>query len=931
MTDYKNTLNLPQTDFPMRANLAQREPKLLEKWSEMQLYQRLQDEGADRPTFTLHDGPPYANGKIHVGHALNKTLKDIILKSKTLSGYRTPYVPGWDCHGLPIELNVEKKLGKSGINVPAKDFRAACRKYAQSQIDIQSEAFQRLGIFGDWGNPYRTMDFAFEADIVRTLQGIINNGYLHRGYKPVHWCVDCGSALAEAEVEYEDKKSPAIYVRFNVLDEEAFWDRCDHVPDKHIHGALSVVIWTTTPWSLPANQAVALHPKMEYVVVEYQTSSHNEYLFIAQELLNDTMGALEISDYQVKAYCAGSAVEGLLLQHPFLDRQVPLVLGDHVTTETGTGAVHIAPGHGMDDYLVGLKYKLPVDHAVKPNGCFTDEVPLVGGKHVTKANDILIEALKVRGNLLHMQALKHSYPHCWRHKTPLIFRGTPQWFISMTQNGLRDKAQAAIKNIGWIPEWGEARMSTMLDNRPDWCISRQRSWGVPIPVFIHKNTDQLHPDTEALMAKVADLIVQEGIEAWHELDIKEMLGADAEHYSKSTDVLDVWFDSGSTFACVVQARPELTFPADIYIEGSDQYRGWFQSSLLNAIAKTGEAPYKQVITHGFTVDEKGRKMSKSLGNVVEPDKVINSLGADILRLWAASADYRGEMSLSNEILKRSTDVYRRIRNTARYFLSNLAGFDPATHLLPQSRMLALDQWAVAKTAQVQAEVIMAFDEYHFHIAAQKIHHFCAVDMGSFYLDIIKDRQYTTQSDSIARRSAQSAMYHIGEALCRWLAPILAFTAEEISGFMPGQRPDSIFLTTWYSGLSEELSGEFDREYWNRIIAMREQVNKALEEARTENVIGSGLEAEITLYCSGQEHKDLTLLSDELRFVLITSKADVVSEENAAIRVEVSASGHAKCARCWHRREDIGNNVEHPELCQRCVDNVAGAGEERAIA
>lgn len=931
MTDYKTTLNLPETEFPMRADLAKREPKRLQQWQDTNIYQQLMQQ-TERPPFILHDGPPYANGDIHLGHALNKILKDMIIKSKTLSGYIAPYVPGWDCHGLPIELNVEKKLGKAGVKITAKEFRQACRDYAKGQMQNQIAQFQRLAVFGDWENPYATMNFGFEANIARTLQSIIRGGYLHRGYKPVHWCVDCSSALAEAEVEYMDKKSPSIYVRFNVLDEELFWSRCHHTPDTHIHGNLSVIIWTTTPWTLPANQAVAVHPDLEYVVVEYETGNQHEYAFVAEALLKDTMAELGIDDYRVKAYCAGAAVEGLLVQHPFLDRKVPVVLGHHVTTEAGTGVVHTAPGHGLDDYNVGLKYKLSVDHDVQDNGCFRDEAPFVGGKHVTKANDIIIEVLKTHGALLHIHAISHSYPHCWRHKTPLIFRGTPQWFISMTHNDLRDKALAAIKEVKWTPDWGDARMAAMLENRPDWCISRQRSWGVPIPVFIHHKTGQLHPDTDRLLDVVAAAIEQQGIEAWYELDINELLGEDAAYYKKSTDVLDVWFDSGSTFACVLQQRENMAYPADVYLEGSDQYRGWFQSSLLVGLCKTGQAPFKQIVTHGFTIDEHGRKMSKSLGNVISPSEVINKYGADILRLWTASTDYRNEMSLSAEILKRVTDTYRRIRNTARYLLANLNGFEPNAHLLPQEQMLALDQWAVSKAAGVQADVIAAFNDYQFHVAIQKIHHFCSLELGGFYLDIIKDRQYTTQPDSIARRSAQTAMYHIIEALSCWLAPVLAFTAEEISACIPGERPTSIYLNQWYTGLNEHVSGKMDIAYWDRILLIREQVNKALETARSEGHIGSGLEACAELHCHGQIHADLCLLEDELRFVLITSEAKVIANDGGdELRIDVKASTHSKCVRCWHRRSDIGINPEHAELCQRCVDNVAGQGETRLFA
>lgn len=931
MTDYKATLNLPQTDFPMRGDLAKREPARLHQWQEMDIYQQLMQQ-TDRPTFILHDGPPYANGDIHLGHALNKILKDMIVKSKTLDGYIAPYVPGWDCHGLPIELNVEKKFGKAGAKISAKAFREACRDYAKVQMNNQIKQFQRLGVFGDWDNPYATMDYQFEANITRTLQSIIRKGYLHHGYKPVHWCIDCHSALAEAEVEYIDKQSPSIYVRFNVLDETLFWSRCQLESESSPCGNLSVVIWTTTPWTLPANQAVAVHPELEYVIVEYQVDNRSELIFVAEALLAQTMVALGVNQYEIKARCFGSAVEGLLVQHPFLTRQVPVILGLHVTTDVGTGVVHTAPGHGLDDYQIGLKYQLPVEHDVQDNGCFRDGTPHVGGKHVSKANDIVINVLKEHNALLQHHTVQHSYPHCWRHKTPLIFRGTPQWFVSLSQSDLQAKALAAIKSVKWVPEWGEARMAAMLENRPDWCISRQRSWGVPIPVFLHRQTGELHPETDRLFEEVAAKIEQKGIEAWYECDVEELLGADAADYQKSSDVLDVWFDSGSTFACVLQTRPNMAYPADVYLEGSDQYRGWFQSSLLVGLCKTEQAPFKQVVTHGFTIDERGRKMSKSLGNVISPSEIINKYGADILRLWTASTDYRAEMSMSPEIIKRVADTYRRIRNTARYLLANLTGFEPIVDVLPQTDLLALDQWAISKAAAIQREVITAFNEYQFHLAVQKIHHFCSVEMGSFYLDIIKDRQYTTQANSAARRSAQTAMYHIIEALSRWLAPILTFTAEEISACIPGQRPKSVYFTTWYSDLAEQVDSQMDTAYWDRILLIREQVNKVLEVARNQSEIGSALEAGVVIYCNGQTFEDLSLLDDELRFVLITSAAAVFSNEpGEAMQIQISASTDPKCVRCWHRRADVGLNSSHPELCQRCVDNVAGDGETRRFA
>ncbi|MDH5784631.1 MAG: isoleucine--tRNA ligase [Chromatiales bacterium] len=946
MTDYKDTLNLPQTDFAMRGNLAQREPEMLKAWQEKDIYRQIREACAGRDKFILHDGPPYANGEIHLGHAVNKVLKDIIVKSKTLSGFDAPYVPGWDCHGLPIELQVEKKIGKAGVKVPADKFRAACREYAAKQVELQREGFKRMMVFGEWENPYLTMDFKFEADIIRTLGQIIDEGHLHKGSKPVHWCVDCGSALAEAEVEYEDKSSPAIDVRFEVLDDEAFLSRVQKAEAHPGEGPINAVIWTTTPWTLPANQAVALNPEMEYALVQCDgVGEHGpERLLLAEGLVKDVMGRYEVDDYRVIATCKGSDLEGLKLAHPFYDREVPIILGDHVTLDAGTGAVHTAPGHGQEDYVAGSKYGLKVDNPVGGDGKFLPGTELFEGQHVFKANDSVMDVLRERGKLVHAQALRHSYPHCWRHKTPIIFRATPQWFISMEQNGLRPSALEAVKNTEWMPDWGQARIEGMVNNRPDWCISRQRTWGVPIALFVHKVSGKLHPDTQNLIEEVAKRVEEKGIDAWFDLDPAELLGSDAADYDKVVDTLDVWFDSGVTHACVLERREQLQRPADLYLEGSDQHRGWFQSSLLTGVATTGKAPYKSVLTHGFTVDKKGHKMSKSQGNGVDPVKVANNLGADILRLWIASTDYRYEMTYSDEVLKRTADAYRRIRNTSRFLLANLAGFDPKENLVPSDQLLALDAWAVARAAELQRELQAAFDEYDFHVVYQKLLKFCSVDMGSFYLDVIKDRQYTTQTDSLARRSAQSAIFHVLEAMARWMAPILSFTAEEIWQQMPGERGDSVFLETWYQFPALDL-GELDLGYWSEVMAVRDAVNRELEQLRNAGEIGANLQAEVTLICGSELHAKLARLEDELRFVLITSTADIqlVAQEPPAeaphyklesgdeLWVMVAASEHQKCDRCWHYREDVGSHSDHPELCGRCVENVDGEGEARSFA
>lgn len=945
MADYKDTLNLPSTDFPMRANLAQREPEMLHFWHSLDLYARQRQAFAGRPKFILHDGPPYANGVIHIGHAVNKILKDIIIKSRTFSGFDAPYVPGWDCHGLPIELAVEKKVGKVGIQIDARPFRDACRAFAAQQVDNQREDFKRLGVLGDWDNPYLTMHFRTEADIVRALGRIIANGHLHRGFKPVHWCNDCGSALAEAEVEYDDKVSLAIDVRFRAVDEEALLARCQHVEGREGQGPLSVVIWTTTPWTLPANQAVAVSPQLDYVIVQAQTSQGTERLLLADTLVKDCMIRWDVEHYQVIAYGKGQDLEGIKLHHPFYAREVPIVLGDHVTTEVGTGAVHTAPAHGQDDYEVGARYSLPVENPVGSDGKFLADIELVAGLHVFAADDQIIGALKAHANLIHAERFRHSYPHCWRHKTPIIFRATPQWFIGMDQQGLREQALAEINKVRFTPAWGRARIRGMVENRPDWCISRQRSWGVPIPLFTHRQTEELHPDTVQLIEQVAQHIEESGVDAWFEMEPGELLGETAADYQKITDILDVWFDSGVTHFTVLDNRPELTFPADLYLEGSDQHRGWFQSSLMASVAMRGVAPYKGVLTHGFTVDAQGHKMSKSRGNVVAPQKVVSTLGADILRLWVAATDYRGEMSVSDEILKRTADSYRRMRNTARFLLANLKGFDPALHNLTPERMLSLDRWAVDRARRLQDEVSHAYDRYLFHVIYQKVHNFCSVDMGSFYLDIIKDRQYTCAPDSIARRSAQTAMYHILEAMTRWLAPILSFTGEEIWQHMPGERSRSVFLETWYQNLfALGKDDPFGTEAWERIIDVREAVVKELEKLRVVGGVGASLDAEVDLYCDGVLYDDLSRLEDELRFVLITSYArlhplsecpaqavDVVTVDDQKLGIALSVSPHPKCVRCWHHREDVGSHPEHPELCDRCVENVAGTGEQRRFA
>ena len=933
MSDYKNTLNLPETGFPMKANLTQREPQRLKQWEEMDLYQKMREAGEGKPTFILHDGPPYANGELHVGHAVNKILKDIIIKSKTLSGFDSPYVPGWDCHGLPIELNVEKKVGKPGHKVSASEFRQKCREYAAKQVNNQRDDFKRMGVVGDWDDPYLTMNFAFEANIVRTLGKIIDNGHLQQGFKPVHWCLDCGSALAEAEVEYQDKVSSAIDVAFPFADQQA----ANALLGVSGVGELSVAIWTTTPWTLAANRGVTVAADLDYVLMRVGERA----VLIAEALLDECADRFGVDSPEVLARVKGSALDRVRVVPPFSDESVPLMLGDHVTTDAGTGCVHTAPAHGLEDFQIGKAYDLEVYNPVGGNGVYLEGTPVFEGKHIFKANDEIIEELEARNRLLCHRPFTHSYPHCWRHKTPIIYRATPQWFVSMEKQGLLTQAQAAVDAVSWVPDWGRARIDAMLESRPDWCISRQRTWGAPITLFVNKVDGSLHPNTVDLIEKVALRIEEQGIDAWFDLDVADILGDEADAYEKVTDTLDVWFDSGVTHACVLRERHGLSAPANLYLEGSDQHRGWFQSSLLTGIGAYYESPYRQVLTHGFTVDGEGRKMSKSIGNIIPAKKAMNDMGADILRLWVASADYRNEIAASDEIFKRTSDTYRRIRNTARFLLANLAGFEPARDAVSGDDLLPLDRWIVSKAKELQSELVEAYETYQFHHVYHKVHNFCSGELGGFYLDVIKDRQYTTQTNSIARRSCQTALYHMAEALSRWIAPILSFTAEEIWENLPGEREASVFLTEWYQLPASEASDGMGDAFWSSCLAVRQDVNKAMEAERAQGNIRGSLDANVVLYATSELRQMLTTLGDELRFVLITSGAELADIADApaealageveGLKVLVSASDAEKCERCWHRRDDIGLFAEHPTLCGRCVTNVAGKGEVRLYA
>ena len=926
----------------MRGNLAAREPEALARWERLGLYEKIRASRARCPQFILHDGPPYANGDIHIGHAVNKVLKDIVVKSRLLDGMDAPFVPGWDCHGLPIELEVEKRKGKPADAQEAATFREACRAYAGEQIKRQRADFIRLGVLGDWENPYLSMEPRVEADILRVLGRIIANGYFVKGARPVHWCLECESALAEAEVEYHDKTSTAVDVGFAVVDAGDLARRFG-VADTP---AAAVAIWTTTPWTLPANRAVAVHPEFEYVLVD----TGGEVLVLAAGRVEDRLQRYAAKQCKVLATCAGRDLEGLRLRHPFYDRESPVVLADYVTLETGTGAVHTAPAHGEDDYRTSRAYSLAVDDPIDGRGVFRDSVEHFARVHVRKADAKVIDVLRENDALLHTAAFEHSYPHCWRHKTPVVFRATPQWFIPMDKvadgardgQSLRDKARAACAEVSWIPGWGRERIEGMIAGRPDWCVSRQRNWGVPIAVFTHRDSGELHPRTAEHIEAVAEMIERDGIQAWFDLDTATLLGDDAKSYEKVTDVLDVWFDSGATHACVLDRREELQTPADLYLEGSDQHRGWFQSSLLVSLAYRGDAPYRAVMTHGFVVDAAGQKMSKSKGNVVAPQKVISTLGADILRLWIAATDFSSEMGVSDEILKRTSDAYRRIRNTARFLLANLNGFEPGMRL-PAHEMLSLDRWALDCAARVQGDVRRAYDDYAFHRIYQRIHNFCVVDMGGFYLDVIKDRLYTTRADSRARRSAQTAMFHIVHALARWLAPIVSFTADEIYRAIPGAEHETVFLCEWSQDLVRlDDNGALSADEWVRVLELRRHTDKQLEALRAAGVIGSALDAEVELFCADKDREILSRLGDELRFVLITSDA-VASAEDArpddavtvgeGVWMRVVASEKEKCARCWHRRGDVGADKTFPDVCVRCADNLrdGGDGEERLHA
>ncbi|OAU96372.1 Isoleucyl-tRNA synthetase [Moraxella catarrhalis] len=1094
--DYKNTLNLADTAFAMRGDLAKREPIWLEQWEKDDVYGQIRKARQGRKTYTLHDGPPYANGQIHLGHVVNKVLKDIIVKYKTLDGYDAPYVPGWDCHGLPIEQKVEGILGKVGQQkdgqvISARQFRGACREYAKSQIALQMADFKRLGVLGDWQNPYLTMNFQQEADTVRALAKIYENGHIVRGLKPVNWCLDCGSALAEAEVEYEDKTSDAIYVGFDIVNRE-------NLPIiANISGTLQAVIWTTTPWTLPANQAISAHSDFDYAVIKgkknpifalpnqidsknftlrtltkadkqalqacasdpaiwqfmptkrhlpevfepffeqalkdnayaiidkrtgniigttrfchdnakddvigigftfitpefwgkganneikhtllnhafkyrntvrfqihegndrskkaveklgatYQkdvendfgkmwvytitnpsTINHSAHFIVANDLVADFSKNVALDDVKTITTIKGADLTVLNAQHPLIsERQVPIITGEHVTADSGTGLVHTAPAHGVDDYNIGLKYHLNVDNPVAGNGVYLPEAKVFVGEHIYKAQPKIIDKLAQTGHLLAHNKIRHSYPHCWRHKTPIIFRATPQWFISMQARGLREQALKDIPEVTWTPAWGQNRIESMMNGRPDWCISRQRTWGVPIPFFIHKDSGELHPRTSELMEQAAKLIEEGGVEAWFDTDAEAFIGEDIDTYNKCNDTLDVWFDSGATNFAVLNRRDELSNPADLYLEGSDQHRGWFQSSLLVGESIYGRLPYKQVLTHGFTVDAKGHKLSKSKGNTkgFEPSDIANKMGVDILRLWVGSSDYRYEMAVSKEGFDRTTDMYRRIRNTIRFLLANTDDFDPETDMVSADELISLDKYILHRTKSIQDEIVRSYTNMDFHQVCQAVMGFCSQDLGGFYLDIIKDRTYTTKADGLPRRSAQTALYHIAHALLRWISPILSFTAQEAWQVLKGTQ-GYIFTAEWYE-LPSFSMGDISSEDWDQVALVKDLVNKSIEDARGEKIVSSNLTAKVAITAPQDIADILNKFGDELRFVFITSDATVKSGDT--LSTTITPADGTKCVRCWHVRTDVGTHADHPEICGRCVQNLDD-GEMRLYA
>ena len=922
MKKIKDTLNLPSTSFSMKANLAQKEPDIIKYWEEIKLYDLLQEKNKEGPNFFLHDGPPYANGPIHLGTTTNKVLKDIIVKFKQLLGFNSPYIPGWDCHGLPIELNVEKKVGKSKVDISDKEFREHCREYANQQIAIQRNDFKRLGVIADWKNPYKTMNFGFEANIIRALGKIVEKNHLTRGSKPVYWCPDCKSALAEAEVEYFDKESKSIDFLFPISSENAI-----KIFAKDYKQPIYMASWTTTPWTIPSNKAISFNPKFKYELIEIELKNNSALILLAENLKERTLERIGQDKFNLKESIEGNKLSGVIAKHPFLDQDSILIEGHHVTDEMGTGLVHTAPAHGLEDYHACLGMDIDFQSPVGEDGKFKENIEHVAGLTLDEASIKVINILEESGLLLSKSTYRHSFPNCWRHKTPLFYRATPQWFISMENNSLLKKSKEKINEINWLPEWGKSRIEGMMSERPDWCISRQRSWGVPIPFFTNKETGELHPNTSEIIEMVAKEVEKKGIQAWYDIDTKSLM-KDSEFYEKSNDILDVWFDSGVTHFCVLDKEENLSYPADLYLEGSDQHRGWFQSSLLTGIAINDEAPFRSVLTHGFVVDGEGKKQSKSLGNTVSPQSVWNKKGADILRAWVASSDFRNEIYFSEEILDRTTDSYRRIRNTIRFLLSNLNDFDIDKVSTNEVELVELDAWILNEARSLNEEIIEDYSNYEFHLAFQKILNFCSNELGSFYLDIIKDRLYTSHKTGQARVSALIVMHKLLLSLLSWVSPVLSFTAEEAFKELRQDIP-SIFLSGWHQDWID-YDFSLDEESWAFLVNLKIDVNKMLEDKRNNGEIGSSLDAEVKIYCNPENFLRLSSCLDELKFLLIVSNVSIEmisDEEEQAIRIEAESSKNKKCDRCWHFVDKLVPHLDS-NICLRCLENIEGEGEKR---
>jgi isoleucyl-tRNA synthetase len=935
MNDYKNTLNLPKTQFSMRANLSQKEPEILKNWYENNLYKLIRQKKEGKKIFFLHDGPPYANGNIHIGHAVNKILKDIIVKSKNMSGFDAPYIPSWDCHGLPIEQKVEEQMGLKSKNVITSIFQKKCRQYAEKQIKKQKKDFIRLGVIGDWEKPYLTMDFKNEANIIKTLSKIIEEKYLYRESKPIQWCLKCHSSLSDAEIEHFYKESDSIFVAMKIKNNKIFKKalNLNISNEKDIY----LPIWTTTPWTLPSSQAITVNPTFKYQLIE--TKKYN--LILAKKLVENVMKILEINNWNILISFQGKNLEGTKFLHPFLKNiSLPVILGEHVTLDSGTGAVHTAPDHGPDDYIVSQKYKIKTMNLVDFQGNYINNVhPKLDGINIFKANNIIISLLIKEKCLLHHEVLKHSYPHCWRHKTPVIFRATEQWFIKIDKNKLRYKTIEEIKKVSWIPEWGKSRIEQMIKIRPDWCISRQRKWGVPMCLFIHKKTGNIHPENTLLMKKIIKKVELEGIEAWWKIDLKEILGKTYNMYNQIFDILDVWFESGNTHTLIKYKNKKYSKNyADMFLEGSDQHRGWFMSSLIISMLTKNQSPYSEVLTHGFVVDKNGQKMSKSIGNTISPNEIVKTLGGDILRLWVASSNYSNDISISNEILKRSSDIYRRIRNTARFMLANINDFDPKKNTVLKENMVLLDRWAISQAKKVQEEIIEFYEKYNFHAVIKRLMYFCSIEMGSFYLDIIKDRQYTLKKNSQERRSCQTAIYYIINALVRWIAPILSFTADEIWNYLPGKHNKYVFTEEWFNKLFDlDENDLFNYDFWNNLIEIKNEINKFLEEEIKNKKIKSSLEASLILYVTPEIKQKLNVLGEELKFIFLTSKVQIKSynkapknskksEKISDFKVLLKKIKEKKCPRCWHY--NIVIKKTNDEICTRCLLNTKGNGEKR---